>query len=121
MKRKDLQDLEVYQMSLAISDELWEIAQNLNSFNRNTIGIQLTRSADSISANISEGYGRYFYKETRQYCYIARGSLYETQTWLTKLISRKIVESVKGKELSDKLQLLKIKLNAYIRYIEKQI
>ena len=39
---------------------------------------QITRSSRSISANISEGYGRYHYKETKQGCRIARGSLMET-------------------------------------------
>ena len=121
MKRDDIDDLDVFNMSMTISDEIWGIVQRLNNFNRNSIGLQIVRSADSISANISEGYGRFFYKENRRFCYIARGSLYETQTWMTKLMSRKLIEINKGEELSNNLLILKKKLNAYIKYIERQI
>jgi len=39
---------------------------------------QLRRSAQSIPANIAEGYGRFYYQEGIRFCYIARGSLEET-------------------------------------------
>ncbi len=43
---------------------------------------QIRRSAQSIPANIAEGYGRYYYQETIRFCYIARGSLEETLSHL---------------------------------------
>ena len=49
-----------------------------------TIGKQLVRSADSIAANISEGFGRYHFKDSKRFYYISRGSLFETKTWLEK-------------------------------------
>lgn len=121
MKRDDIDNLDVYNMSMAISDEVWEIVQRFNDFNKHSIGLQIVRSADSISANISEGYGRFFYKENRRFCYIARGSLYETQTWMSKLISGKLIDLHKGEDLLNNLQIVKRKLNAYINYIEKQL
>jgi four helix bundle protein len=36
---------------------------------------QLRRSTISISSNIAEGHGRYYYQENVRFCYIARGSL----------------------------------------------
>ena len=43
---------------------------------------QIEASSSSVAMNIAEGKGRFSKKEFRQYCYIARGSLYETMTLL---------------------------------------
>jgi four helix bundle protein len=43
---------------------------------------QIESSSAGISMNLAEGKGRFSKKEFTQYCYIARGSLYETMTLL---------------------------------------
>ena len=43
---------------------------------------QIEACSTSVSMNLAEGKGRYSKKEFIQYCYIARGSLYETMTLL---------------------------------------
>ena len=55
------------------------------------MGKQLVRSADSVAANLSEGFGRFFYKENRRFCYFSRGSLYETFTWIEKAHNRGLI------------------------------
>ena len=57
------------------------------------MGKQLIKAADSVAANLSEGFGRFFYKEEKQLCYYSRGSLYETKTWLTKANKRKLLNN----------------------------
>ena len=88
MAWKDIEDLEIYQLGMQIGDATYQLVSNWDKFDKNTFGYQLIRSVDSISANISEGYGRFHYKEQRQFCYISRGSLYETKTWLIKALER---------------------------------
>jgi four helix bundle protein len=44
------------------------------------LSAQLRRSAQSIPANIAEGYGRFYYQDNVRFCYIARGSLEETRS-----------------------------------------
>ncbi|MCG2676543.1 four helix bundle protein [bacterium] len=80
----NLEDLKVYQLAMALGEKIWEIVIQWNYFAKDSIGKQLVRSADSVAANLSEGFGRFSYKENKQFCYYARGSLYETRTWLTK-------------------------------------
>jgi four helix bundle protein len=52
---------------------------------KGTVGKQLVRPSDTISANIAEGFGRFHYKENKNFCYFSRGSLIETKGWLNKL------------------------------------
>ena len=59
-----------------------------DTFEKNTIGKQIVRSADSIGANIAEGYGWFFYKDRRLFCFYSRGSLVETIHWLEKCRAR---------------------------------
>jgi four helix bundle protein len=75
-----LEDLEVYIDANIIADEIWSLVSKWDYFQKDTIGKQIVKSSDSIGANISEGYGRYFHKENLQFCYYFRGSLYETKT-----------------------------------------
>lgn len=112
-----LEDLKIYNLSMEIGEEVWTIVKNWNSFSKDTLGKQLIRSADSIAANISEGYGRFHYKETKHFGYYSRGSLYETRTWITKAHQRNIVNETDFKRISDKLEMLSKMLNSYIKSI----
>lgn len=62
-----LEKLEVYNIADKFSYDIWEIVIKWHFFKKNAIGKQLVKAADSISANIAEGYGRYFYKESKQF------------------------------------------------------
>ena len=70
-----LEELRVYQSSLNLAEEIWMIVIKWDYLSKDTIGKQLVRAADSVAANLSEGFRRYFYKEERQFCYYSRGSL----------------------------------------------
>jgi len=75
-----LEELEIYQLAMEIGDEVWEIVSKWDAFPKRTLGAQFITAVDSIAANIAEGYGRYFYKERKQFCYYSRGSLMEAKT-----------------------------------------
>jgi four helix bundle protein len=121
VKRKDIDDLAIYQLSMQVGESIYHLVLNWDRLDKNTIGYQLIRAADSISANISEGYGRFHFKEQRQFCYIARGSLYETNTWLIKAVNRIPNDKIIIEEIMEKNNLLLKKLNAFINYIERNI
>jgi four helix bundle protein len=112
-----LEELEVYQVAMEIGEEIWSIVAEWNYFSKKTVGEQLVRAVDSIAANLSEGYGRYFYKENKQFCYYSRGSLMETKTWLTKAKNRKLIKKEKFDNYISFCEMLHKKLNAYIRSI----
>lgn len=111
-----LEELRVYQLSMSLAEQVWEIVIKWDYFAMDTIGKQLIKSSDSVAANLSEGFGRYFYKEERQFCYYSRGSLYETKTWLTKAFNRGLLSN---EEFEKEIKDLGVKLNNYINAIGK--
>ena len=115
-----LEELQVYQLAMDLGESIWEIVIAWNYFEKDTIGKQLVRSADSIAANLSEGFGRFFYKENKQFCYYSRGSLYETKTWLTKAKNRKLITADQSESFTKDIDLIGKKLNSYIKSIGKQ-
>lgn len=113
----DLNELNVYQIAQEIGENIWEIVTSWKYFEKETLGKQLTRAADSIAANIAEGFGRFHYSENRLFCFYARGSIYETKTWLTKSFHRKLISEEQYKSLLKSIDDLSIRLNNYIKSI----
>lgn len=113
----NLDELKIYKLSMKLGDEVWEITSRWNFYTKETIGKQLVRAADSIAANISEGYGRFHYKENKHFNFIARGSLFETKTWLEKAASRGLIEASMFEILKKEMNDLGRMLNSYIKKI----
>ncbi len=114
-----LEELKVYQMTMEMGEEIWDIVIKWDYFLKDTIGKQLVRAADSTAANLSEGFGRYHFKEAKNFGYYSRGSLYETKTWLTKAHSRNLISDIQFKEFINDIDSIGIKLNNYINSIGK--
>jgi four helix bundle protein len=85
--------LVAYRLSVELADELHAIASRWPHLDRNTLGIQVIRSADSVGANIAEGYGRWTDADQRRFLFFARGSLHETEHWLNRAKSRGLIET----------------------------
>ncbi|MBI9069594.1 MAG: four helix bundle protein [Salinivirgaceae bacterium] len=113
----NLEDLKVYQLSMVIGDKVWDIVNSWDYFIKDTIGKQIVRSADSIAANISEGFGRYHFKDSKKFLYYSRGSLYETKTWLTKAKNRNLISDKEYQYFESEIKNLGVKLNNYIKSI----
>jgi len=112
-----LEDLKLYQECLDFEKEVWDIAINWEGFNRDTIGKPFIQSADAISGNIAQGYGRYSFKDKKHYCYISRGYLLKTKGWLLKSKERELIGEEKADELIEFVEKINRMLNAYIRSI----
>ncbi len=115
-----LEDLQVYRLAMNIGERVWEIVLEWNYFARDTVGKQLVKAADSVAANLSEGWGRYYYKENRQFCYYSRGSLQETLTWLRKAQNRGLIDVGNFESLRKDIDITSVKLNNYIGSIGKK-
>jgi four helix bundle protein len=113
----DLKRFKLIELADAIGEQVWNEVSNWSSFERDTIGKQWVRAADSISANLSEAYGRYSFPDRRRFSLYARGSLCETMNWMDKASRRKLIEQGTGMKLNSDLTNLSFKINYYIKSI----
>jgi four helix bundle protein len=112
-----LEDLEIYQLAMDLGNEVWNLTKAWNYFEKYTIGKQFVRASDSVAANISEGFGRYHYKDTKNFIYYARASLSETKTWVQKAYERGLISQEISQHLMKKIDKLNVKINNFIRKI----
>lgn len=112
-----LEDFNVYNLSMELGEKIWSIVIRWDYFAKDTVGRQLVKAADSIAANLSEGLGRYHYREAKNFSYYSRGSLFETKTWIVKSLNRKLISNEESLELFASLEVIGKMLNKYINSI----
>ena len=96
----------VYQRARALADELRSLVVQWPEFDRESVGMQLMCSADSVAANIAEAGGRWTLKDKRNFLYIARGSLLETEHWLDCALSRGLITTSMDGQVTEIARLL---------------
>ncbi len=114
-----LEDLKLYRLAMDIGELVFNITVKWDFFNKKSLGDQYLRAADSIALNISEGYGRFHYKENKNFCWYARGSLFEIKTANQKAFNRKLITETEFTNLLSKLKECHLLLNGYIKSIGK--
>lgn len=109
--------LEVYKPAMEIGHAAWDGVNKGHYFQKGTLGKQLIRAADSIALNISEGYGRFSFKENKMFCYYARGSAFETMTALKRAHDRALISKEELSVFRQKFERFFKLLNPYIKSI----
>ncbi len=82
---------------------------------------QINRAAISVPSNIAEACGRSHTKETLQFLYIARGSLYELETQIYLAYDQKYVLESDLNTSITKITECKKLLNGFINYYSKKL
>ena len=109
-----LTDLDVYNLAEELSDMIWNDYDQWPKKAQWTIGLQAIRAADSIAANLAEGYGRFTAPDRKKFYLYSRGSLEEAKTWLRKAKSRGLVAEDRDLRYNLLLEKLGPKLNGFI-------
>ena len=84
-------DLDAYQLAVSLADDLRAIVAEWGSLDQWTLGVQLIRSADSVGANLAEAFGRASRADQQRFLLVARGSVYETQHWIERALTRSLL------------------------------
>ncbi|MCF6240806.1 MAG: four helix bundle protein [Bacteroidales bacterium] len=90
-------------------------------FAKETVGKQFVRAIDSISANISEGFGRYGKKDKIKFYRYSFGSLKECFDWNEKSRVRKLITQEQYNHIFGKLEKLPKEINSLIKFTNDKL
>lgn len=74
---RTFEDLEAWQKCREVRKFASRVARDLPLDEKFRLADQILRSSRSTTANVAEGYGRFYYQDNLKFCRQARGSLYE--------------------------------------------
>ena len=117
-KINKFEDLEVYQLSLKLTKEIYQLANKLPSREKYNIVDQLIRASSSTGANIAEGFGRDTRKEFIKYLYNSRGSLMEVRHFINLILELKYSNNKELENLYELCNTLGVKLNNLIKVLK---
>ncbi|HSH20839.1 MAG TPA: four helix bundle protein [Draconibacterium sp.] len=110
-----------YQKSFDLSNEIWEVVIKWDYFAKDTVGKQFVRSADSISANIAEGFGRYSKKDKVKFHRISLASLEESCDWLRKSKARDLISENEKSVMNEKFADIKKEIYHLIKFTNEKL
>ena len=104
---------------MELTTEIYRLTKEYPKEELYALTSQTKRAAVSIAANIAEGLGRQYKKDSLQFLHIARGSLYELETLLLIAMNVQIINEEKFMQIEafwlKAIQLL----NGFINYYQK--
>ncbi|MFN5148388.1 MAG: four helix bundle protein [Flavobacteriia bacterium] len=118
-KIKSFEDLEVWQLSMSLCTEIYELT-NTDLFSKD-FGLkeQIRRSAISIPSNISEGFERDSKNQFLYFLSISKGSCGELRTQLNIAFNLNYLEKKKFEELKKKCIETSKQLSGFSKYLKK--
>lgn len=120
-KTKSFKNLIIWQKSFEIFKMICEdIDKWPKEAISRSISYQLLDSGGSMSANIAEGFGRGGPKEFEQFLRYSRGSLAETDDWLTKALAIKLITSERYEDYYRKLEEISKMTASFINKLRTQ-
>ena len=113
-------NLEAWKQAMQLVKDIYLLTKKYPKEELFALTSQTKRAAVSIPANIAEGIGRNFKRDTIQFLHIARGSLYELETLINIAIMVNIILDEDFINLTDRInELVKI-INGLIRSYEQR-
>ncbi len=116
-----LNDIDAYKWAFNFSNHVWNIVLIWEWFPKKTLGSQLVNAADSISANIAEGFGRYHKKDKIKFYRYSQGSLKECFDWTAKAKKRKLITEVEYQNLLQSLQQIEPAIYRLINFTNERL
>lgn len=110
-----IEDLLVWQKSRLLCKEIYQVVKLFPSIERSNLVSQLIRAANSVCANIAEGFGRYNPQESIQFYRTARGSLMEVKSHLYVAYDQEYIEEKQLKDLCESIEEATRMLNGFIK------
>lgn len=117
----EFRDLKVWQKARDLRNECAKLARKrFPKEEKFLLTSQLIRASRSVTAQISEGHGRYHYQENIQRLRMARGELVEVMDHLTVAVDEKYISNEEFEWLLEKSKEVERMLNGYIKYLNAE-
>ena len=120
-KYLQLNDISAYKISFNLANYVWDIVVKWDYFSKDTVGKQFVKAADSISANIAEGFGRYGKKDKVKFYRYSFGSLKECFDWNEKSIRRNLLTKEQYDYIFKELEKLPKEINGLIKITNEKL
>ena len=118
-----LNDIKSYKIAFNLSNYVWDIVIKWDWFAKKHVGGQFVEAVDSVSANISEGFGRYHKKDKIKFYRYSQGSVNQAvrsgarlmpDDWNEKSKVRKLLKVEEYQHIFIELKKLPKELNQLI-------
>ncbi|OHB39572.1 MAG: hypothetical protein A2069_03730 [Planctomycetes bacterium GWB2_41_19] len=116
-----LNDVQPYKTALKLSNYVWEIVIRWDYFAKDTVGKQFVKAVDSISANIAEGFGRYFKKDKINFYRYSNWSVKESFDWNEKAKVRNLINKDEYQHIFGELQKLPKEINQLVKITNNKL
>jgi four helix bundle protein len=116
---RTFEDLECWKKGTQLRREISRVIKQFPDYEKYGLVSQMRRASRSITHNISEGYGRFHYKENAQFCRTSRGSAYELLDQIIVSLDEGYIEQETYQDLRLMIMDCIIILNGYINYLVK--
>ena len=116
---KSYKDLDAWKKSMQLVKEVYLLTKGFPKDELYGLTSHIKRAAVSIPANIAEGIGRNYKKDTTQFLHISRGSLYELETLLNIAEMISILKAEDFTSISENINECARIINGLIAYYEK--
>ncbi len=114
------EELEIYQIAAEFRRAMYQVAKRLPNFENFALANQIRRAGISLTNNIAEGHGRFYYLEQIKFMLQSRGSLQELIDDLNICEDEHYLPTEEITLLKEKGWRVRKLIDGYIRYLRAQ-
>ena len=116
-----LSNIDAYKTAFHLSNYIWDLVIHWDWFAKKTVGSQFVEAADSISANIAEGFGRYNKKDKIKFFRYSQGSRKESYDWNEKALRRNLITQHNYQHIFNELEKLGPATSRLIKFTNEKL
>lgn len=113
-------DLDVWKNNRLLVKSVYQLSKLFPKDEQYGLTNQIRRAAVSVPSNIAEGCGRNHFKDSIQFFFIARASLYELETQLIVANDLEYISELQLTTILEQVTRCKKLINGFINYYQKQ-
>ncbi len=104
MSVRSYRDLTVWQKAMHLAAAVYRLTREMPKQEEYRMSAQMIRASTSVPANIAEGHGRGTRKDYAHFISIARGSLFELETFVLLVQHLELADAARCKEILDRAE-----------------